>query len=151
MIYFVLMFLGHLLLAKPQGWVETHEKSSESVVSIFKNKTFLGIWLMFYINITCGLALIGSHLVAGESGDSPGGEAESVDPADGLHAKVVGEQRGHIAESADLPGASRQGKSKRLISVVRMREKSLSVSIQEILDACIAADQAAKLVKMGET
>lgn len=56
--YFVLMFLGHLLLAKPQGWVETHEKSSESVVSIFKNKTFLGIWLMFYINITCGLALI---------------------------------------------------------------------------------------------
>ncbi len=54
-IYFVLMFLGHLLLAKPQGWVETHEKSSESVVSIFKNKTFLGIWLMFYINITCGL------------------------------------------------------------------------------------------------
>ena len=57
-IYFVLMFLGHLLLAKPQGWVETHEKSSESVVSIFKNKTFLGIWLMFYINITCGLALI---------------------------------------------------------------------------------------------
>lgn len=57
-IYFVLMFLGHLLLAKPQGWVETHEKSSKSVVSIFKNKTFLGIWLMFYINITCGLALI---------------------------------------------------------------------------------------------
>jgi len=56
--YFVLMFIGHLLLAKPQGWVETHEKSSESVVSIFKNKTFLGIWLMFYINITCGLALI---------------------------------------------------------------------------------------------
>ncbi len=56
--YFVLMFIGHLLLAKPQGWVETHEKSTESVLSIFKNKTFLGIWLMFYINITCGLALI---------------------------------------------------------------------------------------------
>lgn len=56
--YFILMFLGHILLAKPQGWVETHEKSSESVLSIFKNRTFIGIWLMFYLNITCGLALI---------------------------------------------------------------------------------------------
>ena len=57
--YFILMFLGHILLAKPQGWVESHEKSSEeSVLSIFKNRTFIGIWLMFYINITCGLALI---------------------------------------------------------------------------------------------
>ncbi len=56
--YFVLMFIGHLLLAKPEGWVEPHEKSGESVLSILKNKTFIGIWLMFYINITCGLALI---------------------------------------------------------------------------------------------
>lgn len=56
--YFILMFLGHLLLSKPEGWVEVHEKQEESVVSIFKNKTFLGIWIMFYINITCGLALI---------------------------------------------------------------------------------------------
>lgn len=56
--YFVLMFIGHLLLAKPEGWVEVPEKNKESVISIFKNKTFLGIWLMFYINITCGLALI---------------------------------------------------------------------------------------------
>lgn len=56
--YFVLMFAGHLLLAKPEGWVEPKEKNTESVLIIFKNKTFLGIWLMFYINITCGLALI---------------------------------------------------------------------------------------------
>ena len=56
--YFLLMFTGHLLLAKPEGWSEPHEKSSESVLSILKNKTFIGIWLMFYINITCGLALI---------------------------------------------------------------------------------------------
>lgn len=56
--YFVLMFIGHLLLAKPQGWVESHEKVSGNVASVFKNKTFIGIWIMFYINITCGLALI---------------------------------------------------------------------------------------------
>lgn len=56
--YFILMFLGHLLLAKPEGWVEPHEKSGQSVLSILKNKTFIGIWIMFYINITCGLALI---------------------------------------------------------------------------------------------
>jgi OFA family oxalate/formate antiporter-like MFS transporter len=57
--YFVLMFLGHLLLKKPEGWVESHQKSaSDGVMVILKNKTFIGIWLMFYINITCGLALI---------------------------------------------------------------------------------------------
>lgn len=57
--YFVLMFTGHLLLAKPEGWVETHEKAEKgSTLKILKNKTFIGVWLMFYINITCGLALI---------------------------------------------------------------------------------------------
>ncbi len=57
-IYFIMMFIGHILLAKPEGWVEPKESSGESVISILKNKTFLGIWIMFYINITCGLALI---------------------------------------------------------------------------------------------
>jgi len=57
-LYFVLMFIGHLLLAKPEGWTESHEKSSESVISLMKSRTFIGIWIMFYINITCGLALI---------------------------------------------------------------------------------------------
>lgn len=57
-IYFVMMFAGHLLLAKPEGWVEPQEKDTTKVVDILKNKTFIGIWLMFYINITCGLALI---------------------------------------------------------------------------------------------
>ena len=57
--YFVMMFLGHLMLKKPGDWVESHEKADKVKVSeIFKNKTFIGIWLMFYINITCGLALI---------------------------------------------------------------------------------------------
>lgn len=58
-IYFVTMFIGHLLLRKPEGWAETiDDKKDFKVIEMFKNKTFLGIWLMFFINIHCGLALI---------------------------------------------------------------------------------------------
>lgn len=58
-IYFVMMFCGHLLLKKPDGWVEeAHQKSDAKITDIFKNKTFIGIWLMFFLNITCGLAVI---------------------------------------------------------------------------------------------
>ena len=57
--YFVMMFVGHLLLKKPEGWVEpTDDKKEFKPLQMFKNKTFLGIWLMFFINIHCGLALI---------------------------------------------------------------------------------------------
>ena len=58
-IYFAMMFLGHLLLKKPEGWVEEADKSdSFKLMSMFNDKVFLGIWLMFFINIHCGLALI---------------------------------------------------------------------------------------------
>ena len=58
-IYFVMMFLGHILLKKPEGWVEEAEKTdSFKLMTLFKNKVFVGIWLMFFINIHCGLALI---------------------------------------------------------------------------------------------
>ena len=58
-VYFLMMFLGHLLLKKPEGWKETNTKQKISdSLSMFKDKTFLGIWLMFFINIHCGLALI---------------------------------------------------------------------------------------------
>lgn len=57
--YFCMMFLGHLLLKKPEGWVESNETNdSFNALDMFKNKTFLGIWLIFYINIHCGLMLI---------------------------------------------------------------------------------------------
>ena len=57
--YFVMMFIGHLLLKKPEGWVEdSTDKEKFKPLEMFKNKTFLGIWLMFFINIHCGLALI---------------------------------------------------------------------------------------------
>ncbi|MBQ8798704.1 MAG: OFA family MFS transporter [Lachnospiraceae bacterium] len=60
-IYFVMMFVGHLLLAKPAGWHEpaTKEKGARAIDCIKeKPLVFIGIWLMFYLNITCGLALI---------------------------------------------------------------------------------------------
>ena len=58
-VYFAMMFVGHLLLKKPEGWVESKETSSSfKPLTMFKNKTFVGIWLMFYLNIHCGLMLI---------------------------------------------------------------------------------------------
>ena len=61
-IWFVMMFVGHLLLKKPDGWVETHEKIDVKTFfarfKIFGDIRFIGIWLVFYINISCGLALI---------------------------------------------------------------------------------------------
>lgn len=60
-IYFVMMFIGHLLLAKPEGWHEPakKEKGAGALDTIKANPAvFIGIWVMFYLNITCGLALI---------------------------------------------------------------------------------------------
>ena len=61
-VYCVMMFIGHLLLAKPEGWVEPQKKEKgEGVWATLRTKplsSYIGIWLMFYINITCGLALI---------------------------------------------------------------------------------------------
>ena len=60
--YFVLMFLGHLLLKKPDDWHEPQGKESKpSILEVIKTRpigNYIGIWLMFFLNITCGLALI---------------------------------------------------------------------------------------------
>ena len=61
-VYFVMMFVGHLLLKKPDDWHEPQTKEKgQSILSVIKTRpimNYVGIWLMFYINITCGLALI---------------------------------------------------------------------------------------------
>lgn len=58
-IYLVMMVIGHLTLKKPAGHEEELIESSRfSYRKVLTNKTFIGIWLMFYINITCGLAII---------------------------------------------------------------------------------------------
>ncbi len=57
--YFCFMFLGHIMLKKPAGHVETApEKSTFRASAMLKNRQFIGIWLIFYINIHCGLMLI---------------------------------------------------------------------------------------------
>ena len=61
-VYFVMMFVGHLLLKKPEGWHEpSGNEEKPSIMQVIKTRpitNYIGIWLMFYINITCGLALI---------------------------------------------------------------------------------------------
>jgi OFA family oxalate/formate antiporter-like MFS transporter len=61
-VYFVMMFIGHLLLAKPADWHEPQNDSEKpKIMDVLKTKpitNYIGIWVMFYINITCGLALI---------------------------------------------------------------------------------------------
>ena len=61
-VWFIMMFVGHLLLKKPEGWIEEHKpfdlKEFLSRFKIFLDPKFIGIWLVFYINIACGLALI---------------------------------------------------------------------------------------------
>lgn len=61
-VYFVMMFIGHLLLKKPDDWHEPAKKEKgQGIMATLKSRpitNYIGIWLMFYINITCGLALI---------------------------------------------------------------------------------------------
>ncbi len=61
-VYFVMMFVGHLLLKKPNDWHEPQgDEKAPKIMDVLKTKpltNYIGIWLMFYINITCGLALI---------------------------------------------------------------------------------------------
>ena len=61
-VYFVMMYIGHLMLAKPADWVEPQKKTKEEgIIATLKREpilSYVGIWVMFYLNITCGLALI---------------------------------------------------------------------------------------------
>lgn len=61
-VYFIMMFVGHLLLKKPDGWHEPQKsEKAPGIMDVIKTKpiiNYIGIWLMFYINITCGLALL---------------------------------------------------------------------------------------------
>ena len=61
-VYFVMMFVGHLFLKKPEHWHEPQSKEKgQGIMDVIKTRpisNYIGIWVMFYINITCGLALI---------------------------------------------------------------------------------------------
>ncbi len=58
-VYFVMIYGGHRLLKKPKGWVEQSVAESQfRVKELLKDKNFILIWIMFYINIHCGLMVI---------------------------------------------------------------------------------------------
>lgn len=57
-IYFIPMMIGHFLLQKPKDWIEPQTSSDFKHMAMFKDKNFILMWLMFYLNIACGLALI---------------------------------------------------------------------------------------------
>ena len=57
------MSIASLLIKKPTWWLEVHKKSNikESILNNIRtilNPTYIYIWIIFYINITCGLAII---------------------------------------------------------------------------------------------
>ncbi len=55
----VLMVIAAWLIKKPADWKE--EKNTGNVLGIVKilfNPTYIKIWVIFYLNITCGLAII---------------------------------------------------------------------------------------------
>ncbi len=57
--YFLLMLIGSLLIKKPEN--KDDQVKPYNVKELFgtlKTKKFLIIWIVFYLNITCGLALI---------------------------------------------------------------------------------------------
>ena len=58
LVYFIVMFIGHLLLKKPVGWIEPQNTEKYNILSMFKQREFVGIWLMFFLNIHCGLMII---------------------------------------------------------------------------------------------
>lgn len=60
-IYFVLMIIGCLLLKKPKEYenLDANNTNKFNYIKVIKEPFFVLSWLMFYLNIHCGLALIG--------------------------------------------------------------------------------------------
>lgn len=58
LVYLPFMIIAHLLIKRPSDYVSHIEKDDFKALSMFKNKTFVTIWIMLFLNISCGLALI---------------------------------------------------------------------------------------------
>ncbi|MCH4160267.1 MAG: OFA family MFS transporter [Bifidobacterium sp.] len=57
-VYTVMMLSGFLLIKRPQGYVYEKPSHETNRRTLLKKPLFWGIWIAFYLNITCGLALI---------------------------------------------------------------------------------------------
>lgn len=57
-----------ILIRKPKGWVEPNVKFNiKDYYHVISNATYLKIWFIFYLNITCGLALIAFEKSIGQT------------------------------------------------------------------------------------
>lgn len=59
MVYSVMMLLGIILLRRPTGYIQPKTTTSFSYLKIFKDRFFIHSWLFMFLNISCGLVLIG--------------------------------------------------------------------------------------------
>ena len=57
-IYFLPMFVAHLLIKKPEWYQENKNATSFSIKKTVLNPYFILIWLIFFLNISAGLSLI---------------------------------------------------------------------------------------------
>jgi OFA family oxalate/formate antiporter-like MFS transporter len=57
-LYAVPMLIAHFLLKKPEGWVEARAEENDFKVRSLLEPKFIGIWLIIFLNISCGLAVI---------------------------------------------------------------------------------------------
>ena len=59
-VYTIIMSIGSLLIKKPNGCnaIKGDKINFKKAFKIILNKQYLAIWFVFFINITCGLALI---------------------------------------------------------------------------------------------
>ena len=64
-VYLILMFIAHILLEKPKilenNINNNNNVENNTISNVLKKyplKDYIGIWIIFYLNITCGLALI---------------------------------------------------------------------------------------------
>lgn len=58
LIYLPFMLIAHLLIKRPPDYITQIEKNDFKISSMLKNKTFIVIWFIMLINISCGLSLI---------------------------------------------------------------------------------------------
>ena len=58
-ISFLPMLLASLFIKKPEGWTEPKDEFKfKDALKVILDSRYIRIWLLFYLNITCGLALI---------------------------------------------------------------------------------------------
>ncbi|MFT8356959.1 MAG: OFA family MFS transporter [Bifidobacterium aquikefiri] len=57
-VYAILMLAGFAIIKRPEGYVYTAPPKESRRGALLRKPLFWGIWIAFYLNITCGLALI---------------------------------------------------------------------------------------------